>query len=202
MQVVEVCSSLAITSWGVRGLSHQRKLLCASAQKSPLAQAPLCDAHYAPRCKRWQTATVPAESAATEKPPTEAALIVAILSGDAHLYEELIRPYRQRVRAMAFAYMKNDEDAEDVVQEASTKAFRYLSSFRQNAQFGTWLISITLNEARQHIRKRNSLRATSLVGISDSSHLKNAVTLMDDPRKQPSAIVERGASQNTVAPHS
>jgi RNA polymerase sigma-70 factor (ECF subfamily) len=55
---------------------------------------------------------------------------------------------------MALSFMKNEADAEDVAQEAFIRAYRNLSSFRADAKFGTWLISITLNEARYRLRNR------------------------------------------------
>jgi RNA polymerase sigma-70 factor, ECF subfamily len=53
----------------------------------------------------------------------EAQMIASILAGETQLYHELIRPYERSVYRMALSYMKNEADAEDVVQEAFLKAF-------------------------------------------------------------------------------
>ena len=85
--------------------------------------------------------------AATTEVRDEAQMIAKILAGDSQFYHELIRPHERSVYMMALSYMKNEADAEDVAQEAFIKAFRNLSTFRGDAKFSTWLISITLNEA-------------------------------------------------------
>jgi RNA polymerase sigma-70 factor (ECF subfamily) len=49
--------------------------------------------------------------------------------------------------------VKNEADAEEVVQEAVLKAFKALPRFRQEAKFSTWLIQICINEAKMKLRK-------------------------------------------------
>ena len=78
----------------------------------------------------------------------EPAIIKLILAGNTQLYHELIRPYERSVYMMALSLLRNEADAEDVAQEAFLKAFDKLGSFRFESKFSTWLISITLNEAR------------------------------------------------------
>ena len=87
----------------------------------------------------------------------EIRLISLIVSGETDLFYDLIRPHEHRLRRVALALVRNEADAEDVVQETLLKAFRSLSGFRANARFSTWLISITLNEAKGHLRRRGSL---------------------------------------------
>jgi RNA polymerase sigma-70 factor (ECF subfamily) len=88
----------------------------------------------------------------------EGRMIASILAGDSEQYHELIRPYERSVYKMALSFMKNEADAEDVAQEAFLKAFRKLSDFRGQAKFSTWLISITLNEARGRLRRQSVVR--------------------------------------------
>src|SRR6201999_1190455 len=88
----------------------------------------------------------------------EAQMIAAILAGDVQLFHELIRPYERRVYLMALSFLKNEPDAEDAAQESFLKAYRNLKSFRGESKFGTWLVSIALNEARSRIRHRNTVR--------------------------------------------
>src|ERR1700679_222174 len=92
----------------------------------------------------------------------EAEMIAKILAGDSQLFHELIRPYERRVYAMALSFLHNEADAEDAAQEAFLKAFRNLSSFRGEAKFGTWLVSITLNEARSRYLRRNETKMSLL----------------------------------------
>lgn len=121
---------------------------------------------------------------------TEAETIAAILAGATHLYHNLIRPHERSVYMMALSYMKNEADAEDVSQEAFVRAFRNLSAFRAEAKFSTWLISITLNEAKSRLRRQATVRMESLDDPLGESH---GITpaLLRDWREIPSEAVER-----------
>jgi RNA polymerase sigma-70 factor, ECF subfamily len=122
---------------------------------------------------------------------TEAEMIAAILAGKTEFYHELIRPYERGVYLMAMSYMKNEADAEDVAQEAFVKAFRNLASFRAESKFSTWLISITLNEAKSRLRRRAVVRMDSLDAPPDKDHGVSPA-LLRDWREIPSEAVERG----------
>ncbi len=113
-------------------------------------------------------------------------MIAAILAGDTEGYHALIRPYELAVYKMAFSLMKNPSDAEDVAQEAFLKAFRSLAGFRGQAKFSTWLISITLNEARGRLRRQSTVREESL-----DEEPAAAPALLRDWREIPSEVLER-----------
>jgi RNA polymerase sigma-70 factor, ECF subfamily len=120
----------------------------------------------------------------------EAQMIAKILAGDSQLFHELIRPYERRVFAMALSFLRNEADAEDAAQEAFLKAFRNLSSFRGEAKFGTWLVSITLNEARSRIRHRDTIKMESLDEPSDDQ-VSTSPALLRDWKEIPSEALER-----------
>ena len=120
----------------------------------------------------------------------EAQLIASIISGEAHLFHELIRPYERKVYVMALSFLKNEAEAEDAAQEAFLKAYRSLASFRSEAKFGTWLISITLNEARGRLRKAKTVVLQSLDEEPDAEgHISPA--LLRDWREIPLETLER-----------
>jgi RNA polymerase sigma-70 factor, ECF subfamily len=120
----------------------------------------------------------------------ESQMIAAIVAGDSQLFHALIRPYERRVYVMALSFLHNEADAEDAAQEAFLKAFRNLSSFRGEAKFGTWLVSIALNEARSRIRRRDSVKMESLDEPPDEQgHISPA--LLRDWREIPSEALER-----------
>jgi len=88
----------------------------------------------------------------------EGQLIDRCLGGDHEAFYELMRPYERAVYFAAMGVVNNPADAEEVAQEAVLKAFNGLSKFRREAKFSTWLIQITINEARMKFRKdRKSL---------------------------------------------
>jgi RNA polymerase sigma-70 factor (ECF subfamily) len=117
-------------------------------------------------------------------------MIAAILAGDIQLYHELIHPYERSVYVMALSYMRNEADAEDVAQEAIVRAFRKLSSFRAESKFSTWLISITINEARTRLRRQVLVRMESLDQLPDEDKGLSPA-LLRDWRAIPSEAVER-----------
>lgn len=121
---------------------------------------------------------------------SEAEIIAAILAGEAQFYHELIRPHERSVYMMALSYMKNEAEAEDVAQEAFLRAFRNLSTFRGDAKFGTWLISITLNEARNRLRRQGVVRMQSLDEPPDEDGAVSPA-LLRDWREIPSEALER-----------
>jgi RNA polymerase sigma-70 factor, ECF subfamily len=120
----------------------------------------------------------------------ESGMIAAILGGDVQLFHELIRPYERRVYAMALSFLHNEADAEDAAQEAFLKAFRNLGSFRGDAKFGTWLVSITLNEARSRIRRRDTIKMESLDEPADEQG-PALPALLRDWKEIPSEALER-----------
>src|SRR6201984_2772489 len=83
----------------------------------------------------------------------QAELIARVKGGDVEAFYEMVRPYERAVFLAALSLVKNDADAEEVAQEAILKAFKNLSRFRQEAKFSTWLIQISINEAKMKLRK-------------------------------------------------
>ncbi len=91
---------------------------------------------------------------------------------------------------MALSFLRNEADAEDVAQDAFLKAFRGLASFRGDAKFGTWLVSITLNEARSRIRRRDAIKMESLDEPQDDEG-HSTPALLRDWKEIPSEALER-----------
>jgi len=118
----------------------------------------------------------------------ETLVIAAILAGNTHLFHDLIRPYERTVFSMAMALLRNPQEAEDVVQETFLKALRNLHTFRAEARFSTWLVSIALNEARSRLRGRRDFE--SLDDDSDETR-RIAPELLRDWREVPSEVLER-----------
>lgn len=83
----------------------------------------------------------------------EADLIRRVKDGDKEAFYELVRPYERAVYAAAMSIVNNQADAEEAAQEAVLKALSNLARFRGESKFSTWLIQITINEARLKLRK-------------------------------------------------
>jgi RNA polymerase sigma-70 factor (ECF subfamily) len=87
-------------------------------------------------------------------PSDEAALVVRARQGDAAAVRLLIRQHNQRLYRIARSIVRDDGEAEDVLQEAYARAFTNLAAFRGEARLGTWLARIVMNEALGRLRGR------------------------------------------------
>ncbi|WP_323014629.1 RNA polymerase sigma factor [Devosia sp.] len=96
-------------------------------------------------------APLPAVSPA---PESEAGLVARARRGDEAAIRRLIKANNQRLFRVARSVMRDDAEAEDVVQAAYVAAFTALASFREDARFSTWLTRIALNEALGRLRRR------------------------------------------------
>ena len=89
-------------------------------------------------------------------------LVHATQQGDITAFDRLIARYDGKLLRIAQHVTHNREDSEDAVQDAFLKAYQHLGEFREHAQFSTWLIRITLNEALSKLRKRRTTKEVSL----------------------------------------
>ena len=92
----------------------------------------------------------------------DAQLIAQVLSGGSELFSSLLEPHLPRLFRLVRARMRDDAEAEDVIQQTVLKAFTKLHQFRHEASFRTWLSQIAVNEVRQLQRKRLSCTMISL----------------------------------------
>jgi RNA polymerase sigma-70 factor (ECF subfamily) len=84
---------------------------------------------------------------------SDAQLVQRVRSGDPACYEQLLRRYSQRVYRVVRAMLRDDSEAEDVMQDAYLAAYRHLDGFAGRARFSTWLIRIAANQALDRLRK-------------------------------------------------
>src|SRR5258708_37470832 len=89
-------------------------------------------------------------------------LVHASKNGDVAPFEQLVKRYDRKLLRIAHQVTHNREDAQDTVQETFLKAFQNLDQFREESQFSTWLIRITLNQSLMKLRKqRRAIRDVS-----------------------------------------
>jgi RNA polymerase sigma-70 factor (ECF subfamily) len=85
---------------------------------------------------------------------TDDEVVARILKGETALFEVLMRRHNQRVYRAARAILRDDREAEDVIQEAYVNAYAHLAQFDGRAQFSTWLTKIAVYEALARVRQR------------------------------------------------
>lgn len=84
----------------------------------------------------------------------ESALLEQLRRGDEQAYERFVRAHAGRMLATARRIVRDEDDAQDVVQEAFLAAWRALASFHGEARVSTWLHRITVNAALMKLRSR------------------------------------------------
>jgi RNA polymerase sigma-70 factor, ECF subfamily len=129
---------------------------------------------------------------------SEQSLITRICKGESSLFATLVKPYERRVYVTALALLRNDAEAQDVAQEAILKAFANLWQFRGESKFSTWLIQITVNEARMRKRKQHADLFEPIAGSQDE---EDPYTPRDfaDWREIPSEALERSEIRALLA---
>jgi RNA polymerase sigma-70 factor (ECF subfamily) len=87
-------------------------------------------------------------------------IVEKVVAGQTALFEVLMRRHNERVYRAARAIIKDEGEAEDVMQQAYVNAYTHLRQFDGRAQFSTWLTRIAIHEALARARRRG--RYTSM----------------------------------------
>lgn len=85
---------------------------------------------------------------------SDAELVGLVLAGDSDCFEHLMRRYNRRLFRAARAILRDDLEAEEVVQDGWVRAFQHLGQFEGRASFSTWAIRIVVHEALARARRR------------------------------------------------
>jgi RNA polymerase sigma-70 factor (ECF subfamily) len=113
-------------------------------------------------------------------------LLALVRAGDEVAVRALTRRYNRRLYRVARAILRDDSEAEDVVQEAYVRAFTGLDQFRGEANFGSWITRIAINEALGRLRKRRPTVAWESYGENRTQaeiiHFPASAAIMDPER--------------------
>jgi RNA polymerase sigma-70 factor (ECF subfamily) len=90
--------------------------------------------------------------------PDDQELVAAAQAGDRRAFQTLYQRYERKVYAVAYGFLRNQEDALDVLQEAFIKVHRYLPNFEGQSSFYTWLYRIVANLCIDHLRRAGRKR--------------------------------------------
>jgi RNA polymerase sigma-70 factor (ECF subfamily) len=83
----------------------------------------------------------------------DAELVRRALARDDTAFRAIMERHNRRLYRVARSILRNDSEAEDVVQEAYVNAFTHLDGFRGDSSLATWLSRITMNEALGRLRR-------------------------------------------------
>jgi len=84
-------------------------------------------------------------------------VVARVLAGEAPLFEILMRRYNQRLYRISRVILRDDAEAEDVMQDAYVRAYEHLYQFAGKAAFATWLTRIAIHEALARKRRRSRM---------------------------------------------
>lgn len=85
---------------------------------------------------------------------SDLALIKKFNKGSLEAFEELVSRYESKVMNLALRFTRNQEDAEEVVQDVFTTLYRKLQGFEGKSAFSSWLYRIVVNASFMKLRKR------------------------------------------------
>ncbi|MDG4892572.1 RNA polymerase sigma factor [Mesorhizobium sp. WSM4976] len=103
------------------------------------------------------------------------------MARDGAAFRAVIKTHNQRLYRIARGVVRDDAEAEDIVQEAYVRAFAHLESFRGDASLGTWLSRIVINEALGRLRKRR--RTVAMPENSQAEIIQFPLNPSDDPER-------------------
>ena len=134
-----------------------------------------------------------AKALKAEPPLSDAALVTAARAGNEAAIRQLIRRNNLRLFRVARAVLRDDAEAEDVVQATYISAFTHLSGFRGDAAFSTWLTRIALNDA---LSRRRRQRPKVDIAMIDEQAQRNGADVIPFPLSlvppSPEAEASRG----------
>lgn len=111
---------------------------------------------------------------------TDPEVVSRVLDGETALFEVLMRRHNQRVFRAARAILRDDREAEDVMQEAYVNAFAHLSQFDGRAQLSTWLTKIAVHEAIARAKKQKRYQPLDALPME----IQMPKTTTPDPERQ------------------
>jgi RNA polymerase sigma-70 factor (ECF subfamily) len=113
-------------------------------------------------------------------------IVDRVKSGEVALYEIIMQRYNQCLYRVARAVLRDDAEAEDVMQDAYVRAYQHLDQFAGRSLFSTWLTRIALHEALSRLRLRNRNQQFDDTGRDGESSMNNMVESSPDPEQNAS----------------
>jgi len=114
-------------------------------------------------------------------------VVERVLAGDTALYEVVMRRYNTRLYRVARAILRNDGEAEDVMQDAYVKAFQHLGQFAGRAKFSTWLTRIAVHEALARVHKARRFEEWDDMNENQQNEI-GAAPLKSNPESETASV--------------
>ena len=120
-------------------------------------------------------------------------VVARVKAGEAALFEVLMRRYNQRLYRVARAILRDDSEAEDVMQHAYVQGYLHLRQFAGRASFATWLTRIAVHEALGRVRKRGREQ-----GAMPHEEGEDRMSRVESPRADPEQQAAHGEARQLL----
>jgi RNA polymerase sigma-70 factor, ECF subfamily len=128
----------------------------------------------------------PTEVATSHEPLSDEDVVARVLAGETGMFEIVMRRHNQRLYRVARAILRNDGEAEDVMQDAYVRAYEHLDQFAGKAKFSTWLTRIAVHEALARQRRGNRYQELEPMSEREGDPMNRFASLAPDPEQQAS----------------
>lgn len=106
-------------------------------------------------------------------------LVARVQRGDTAAFDLLVRKYQHRVAAVISRYIRDWSEVQDVAQDTFIRAYRAIRNFRGDAQFSTWLHTIAVNTAKNHLAANNRRPPGEDIDVEDAEQFESGLRLRD-----------------------
>ena len=114
---------------------------------------------------------------------TDEQVVGRVLDGQTAMFEVLMRRHNERLYRAARAIVRDDREAEDVMQQAYVNAYAHLAQFDGRAAFATWLTRIAVHEALARVRRRDRFQPLVDLEFERSEPMMTSQSLPDPERQ-------------------
>lgn len=139
-----------------------------------------------------------AELAVKQEPLSDEEIVTRVLAGDTEMFEIVMRRYNQRLYRVARAILRNDDEAEDVMQDAYVRAYEHLEQFAGRAKFATWLTRIAVHEALARQRRGTRYQELDPTSELEGDPMDRFASSMPSPEQQVSNAEIRTLLENAI----
>lgn len=144
-----------------------------------------------------------AHTAKKDQKVSDKMLVERFRKGSVEAFEEIVNRYEAKLFNLAFRFTRNQEDAEEVLQDVFSTVFKKVDSFQGKSAFSSWMYRITVNAAFMKLRKRKQRPAISIEDLaptvrqkfvdqgSDSTNQSDTITLHREMREVLQAAINK-----------
>lgn len=119
-------------------------------------------------------------------------IVVRILNGEKHLYENLMRKFNLRLYRISMSIINDNMEVEDIMQITYLNAYLQLANYKHQSSFATWLTRILINESLLHKKRKLKMEKALMANVYTDEHNENP--LKDLMAKELGSILEKAVS--------